>query len=101
MFFAGLLADEEAIKLLEAKVERVRSTLNSFPEWYPLSPDYEHDEPERVDFFHFLTLDSAIYMRYALIEWLEGAIERIRNQDYEKGRDGAIKRWPPYRDSEE
>jgi len=34
-------------------------------------------------------------MRYALIEWLEGAIERIRNQDYEKGRDGAIKQWPP------
>ena len=27
---------------------------------------------------------------------LEGAIERIQNKTYEKGRDGAVTRWPPY-----
>ena len=96
LFFAGVLNDEEAVALLEAKAKRVRATLASFPLLYPLGDDYVHDEPDRVDFFHFLTLDSAITMRYAYLEWLEKAIERIRNGDHQKGREGAITRWPPY-----
>ena len=96
LFFAGLLSDEEAIRLLEAKRERVLAVLASFPERYRLAPEYEHDEPQRVDFFHWLTLDSAVYMRYAYLEWIDDAIERIRNKEYEKGREGAVTRWPPY-----
>ncbi|MFC2078424.1 PadR family transcriptional regulator [Candidatus Bipolaricaulota bacterium] len=96
LFFSGLLSDEEAIELLEAKAARVRSKLDSFPEKYRLSSDYEHDEPQRVDFFHYLTLDSSIHARFAYLEWIEGAIKRIRNREYEKGREGAITRWPPY-----
>jgi len=96
LFFSGLLSDEEAIRLLEEKKARVLRTLASFPERYRLGPGYEHDEPERVDFFHWLTLDSAVFLRYALLEWIDGAIERIRRKDYEQGREGAITRWPPY-----
>ena len=96
LFFSGLLSDEEAIRLLEDKKARVLDRLASFPEKYRLSPDYEHDEPDRIDFFHWLTLDSGVHMRYALIEWIDGAIQRIRNKEYEKGRDGAVTRWPPY-----
>ena len=96
LFFAGLLSDEEAIRLLEAKRERVLAVLASFPERYRLAPEYEHDEPERVDFFHWLTLDSAVYMRYAYLEWIDDAIERIKRGEYEKGREGAVTRWPPY-----
>ena len=96
LFFSGVLSDEEAIRLLEDKKTRILDRLTSFPKKYRLSADYEHDEPERVDFFHWLTLDSAVHMRYALIEWIDGAIERIRNRDYEKGREGAVTRWPPY-----
>jgi DNA-binding PadR family transcriptional regulator len=96
LFFAGLLSDEEAIRLLEAKKERILGVLSAFPDWYRLGRDYAHDEPERVDFFHWLTLDSAVHMRYAFLEWIDGAIERIRRKDYERGRDGAVTLWPPY-----
>ena len=96
LFFSGLLSDEEAIRLLESKKARILDRLASFPEKYQLSDDYEHDEPERIDFFHWLTLDSAVHGRYALIEWIDGVIERIRNKEYEKGREGAVTRWPPY-----
>lgn len=96
LFFSGLLTDEEAIQLLKDKAQRIERTLSSFPEKYRLGPNYEHDEPERTDFFHWLTLDSAIFMRYAMLEWIEGAIERIRDKDYRRGREGAIRRWPPY-----
>lgn len=99
LFFAGLLSDEEAIRLLEAKKERVLATLASYPNKYRLGPHYEHDEPERVDFFHWLTLDSAVEMRYAYLEWIDSAIERIRRGDCEKGREGALTRRPPYRRS--
>ena len=96
LFFAGLLGDDEAIRLLEAKKQRILDVLASFPERYRLAPEYEHDEPQRVDFFHWLTLDSAVHMRHAYLEWIDGAIDRIRRKDYEKGREGAITRWPPY-----
>ncbi len=101
LFFSGLLDDEEAIELLEGKAARIRKTLDAFPGRYRLSADYEHDEPERVDFFHWLTLDSGVHMRYALLEWIEGAIKRIKRKEYEKGREGAITRWPPYGDAAE
>ena len=96
LFFAGLLNDDEAIRLLQAKKERILAVLSSFPERYRLGPDYEHYEPERVDFFHWLTLDSAVCMRYAYLGWIDGAIERIRRRAYERGREGAVSRWPPY-----
>ena len=101
LFFAGLLSDEEAIRLLEAKRGRVLQTLASYPKRYRMAPEYEHDEPERVDFFHWLTLDSAVCMRYAFLDWIDRAIDRIRTYEYEKGREGAVTRWPPYRDPRE
>ena len=96
IYFAGLLEDEEAIHLLEGKAERVRRKLASFPETYQLSEDYQNFDPAKIEFFQFLPLDYGVHMRYALLEWLEGAIQRIRDKDYEKGREEAITRWPPY-----
>ena len=96
LFFAGLLSNDEAICLLEAKKQRILDVLASFPEKYRLAPEYEHDEPERVDFFHWLTLDSAVQMRYAYLDWIEGAIDRIRKGAWRHGREGALTRWPPY-----
>jgi len=98
LFFAGLVNDDEAIRLLEAKRRRLLDALSSYPELYRLGEPYEHDEPERVDFFHWLTLDSAIWLDYAHIEWIDGAIDRIRRKEYTKGREGAITQWPPYED---
>ena len=98
LFFAGLMSDEKAIRILEAKRRRILDALASYPELYALGDGYEHEEPERVDFFHWLTLDSAIRIDYAYIEWIDGAIDRIRGQEYTKGREGAITQWPPYKD---
>jgi len=98
LFFAGLLSDDEAVRLLEAKRVRILEMLASFPEKYRLAPDYEHDEPKRVDFFHWLTLDSAVCMRYAYLAWIDGAIDRIRRGEYAGGREAAVTRWPPYED---
>ena len=100
IYFAGLLEDEEAIHPLEGKAERVRRKLASFPETYQLGADYRDPDPAKIDFFEFLPTDYGIHMRYALLEWLEGAIQRIRYKAYEKGREGAITRWPPYTDPE-
>ena len=96
LFFAGLVSDEEAIRLLEAKRERVLATLASYPQKYRLAPEYEHDEPERVDFFHWLTLDSAVEARYSYLKWIDRVIERIRRKDYTRGREAALTRRPPY-----
>ena len=96
LYFAGLLEDEAAIHLLEGKAERIRRKLASFPEKYQLSAEYYSPDPPKIDFFEFLPLDYGVHMRYAFLEWIEGAIQRIRSKDYEKGREGAITRWPPY-----
>jgi hypothetical protein len=45
LFFAGLLSDEETIRLLEDKKERILAVPASFPERCRLAPEYEHDEP--------------------------------------------------------
>jgi len=98
LFFAGLLSDDEAIRILEAKRRRILDALASYPKLYSLGDSYERDEPERIDFFHWLTLDSAIWIDYAYLEWIAGAIDRIRRKAYVEGREGAITRWPPYED---
>jgi PadR family transcriptional regulator AphA len=98
LFFAGMLTDEQAIRLLEEKRRRILDTLASFSDRYRLAAEYEHDEPQRVDFFHWLTLDSGVYMRYALLAWIESAIDRIRQKEYVDGREAAVTRWPPYED---
>jgi len=101
LFFAGLMSDDEAIRLLEDKRRRILCMLDSFTKRCQLSPDYEHDEPERVDFFHWLTLDSAVVLRYAYLDWIDGVIERIRSKAYERGREAAVTMWPPYEDPRE
>ena len=98
LFFAGLLDDEEAVQVLKEKRSRILRTLGSFEGRYSLDTDYEYDEPVRVDFYQWLTLDSAVHMRYALIAWIDNAIARIERGDSRKGREGAITRWPPYND---
>ena len=92
----GLVSPEDAIRLLEDKKVRILETLAAYPIRFDLSPSYENDEPDEVDFFHWLVLDSAIHVRQALLEWIDGAIERIRSGDYKRGRDAAMTRWPPY-----
>jgi len=101
LFFGGLMSDEEAIRLLEAKRKRLLDALAAYPKQYCLGETYEHDEPERVDFFHWLTLDSAIWLDYANIKWIDGALDRVRRKEYTKGREGAITQWPPYEDPRE
>ena len=98
LFFAGLKSDEEAIRLLEGKAALIRQKMDSFPQRVDFSEDYSHDEPKRVDFFHWLTMDIGIFTNRALLEWIEDVVERIRRGEYEFGRDGALRDRPPFDD---
>ncbi len=94
IFFAGLLPDEEAIEILEAKAQELRELLKGYDavEDEPLD-EKEQSAPQRTQFFWFLTLDHGLWMMQAALDWLEDAIKRIRNKDYERG--GAV--LPPPR----
>ena len=95
LFFAGLKSDEDAVRLLEGKAELIRRKLESFTRRLDFSDSYTHDEPKRVDFYHWLTMDIGIFINHAYLEWIRDVIERIRSGEAENGREGAIRTWPP------
>ena len=37
-------------------------------------------------------------MRHAYLQWIDLAIDRICRREFEKGREGAVTRWPPYQE---
>ena len=96
LFFAGLKSDEDAVRLLEGKAELIRRKLESFTQRLDFSDRYTHDEPKRVDFYHWLTMDIGIFINHADLDWIRDVIERIRSGEAENGREGAIRKWPPW-----
>lgn len=95
LFFAGLTRDEDAIHLLEGKAELIHRKLNAYSQHVGPSESYTHDEPERVDFYHWLPMDYAIFLNRARLEWLNDVIARIQRGESEKGRAGALRERPP------
>ena len=94
IFFAGLLPDEEAIEILEAKAQELRELLRHFNYVNDEPIDKQQEEhPARERYFWYLTLDHGLWMTQAALDWMEDAIKRIRNKDYEQG--GAV--LPPPR----
>ncbi|MCK5826880.1 PadR family transcriptional regulator [Candidatus Bipolaricaulota bacterium] len=90
IFFAGELSDEEILVLLESKAAEVRRIIDLFEQGETPHPTYSKDLPKREQFFWYLTLDFGIENARNSLRWLDGAIKRIRNKDYEKGIDGAL-----------
>lgn len=90
IFFAGCLSDSEILSLLESKATEIRRIIKHFETGETPHPTHAHDLPPREQFFWYLTLDFGIDSARQSLRWLEGAIERIRNKDYEKGIAGAL-----------
>ena len=90
IFFAGCLPDSEILGLLEPKAEEMRGLIRIFEEGETPHPTHAKDLPLREQFFWYLTLDFGIDSARQSLQWLESAMDRIKNKDYERGIDGAI-----------
>ncbi|MFC2079557.1 PadR family transcriptional regulator [Candidatus Bipolaricaulota bacterium] len=90
IFFAGGLSDDEILGILEAKADEVRLVVKAFSQGEIPQPIHSKELPKREQFFWYLTLDFGIDNARNSLRWLESAIDRIRNKDYEKGIDGAL-----------
>ena len=90
LFFAGGLSDDEILEILEAKADEVRKVIETFEQGEVPHPIHSNALPKREQFFWYLTLDFGIDNARNSLRWLESAIDRIRNKEYEKGIDGAL-----------
>jgi len=90
IFFAGGLTDEEILVILESKVDEVRKIIDLFEQGETPHPTHSKALPKREQFFWYLTLDFGIDNARNSLRWLENAIDRIRDKEYEKGIDGAL-----------
>lgn len=86
VFFSGLLSDEDAIRMLETKAAELNNILEHMT---ALSEqDVANDAraaPLKDQFFWYLTLDHGLWMMQAAQDWLDDAINRIRNKEYSLG----------------
>ncbi|HTX80517.1 MAG TPA: PadR family transcriptional regulator [Longilinea sp.] len=80
VFFAGQLSDEEILAKLETMADILRATLERFDQIPVLIEPYRQqiDSP-RENFFWMLTLDNGMRTMRANLEWVENAIEHIKN----------------------
>ena len=90
IFFAGGLTDEEILVILESKADEVRKIIDLFEQGETPHPTHSKALPKREQFFWYLTLDFGIDNARNSLRWLESAIDRIRDKEYEKGIDGAL-----------
>ena len=90
IFFSGELEDDEILAVLEEKSQEMRETLELFEVGTVAQPTFAKEMPNREQFFWYLTLDYGIESIRMSLRWIESAIERIRNRDYERGLDAAF-----------
>ncbi len=85
VFFAGQLADEEAVALLEAYEARLRARLEEYARIPQQAAQYaEAIQSPREVFFWALTLDYGVRLTRAAMEWTEEARRAIPNVRREK-----------------
>jgi DNA-binding PadR family transcriptional regulator len=83
VFFSGLLSDEDAIRMLEIKAAELNGILEHMTALSEQDvADDARDAPLRDQFFWYLTLDHGLWMIQAAQDWLDDAINRIRNEEY-------------------
>jgi len=82
VFFAGNLSDEKIIALLEHQRGMYRKRLQG----YGAIPEENREEMSQDDprnrFFWLLTVDYGVASAIAQLQWLEKAIETIKNGEY-------------------
>jgi DNA-binding PadR family transcriptional regulator len=84
VFFAGQLADEEAVALLEGYAAGLRARLEEYARIPQQAAHYaEAVRSPREVFFWALTLDYGVRLTRAALEWAEETIRHIRNLEEE------------------
>ena len=82
LFFAGLLADEEILAIFERSAKQVRTALARYKEIPQQAEAYsDYVESPREFFCWMLTLDAGYKSAQDHLSWLEGVIQRIRNNE--------------------
>ncbi len=83
VYFGGQLTDEELIHLLQHEITGVQERLEVYKMVYALS----QEQPSRVTdpraiFMSLLTLEYGLTGQVVLLQWLQGALERIQTGNY-------------------
>ena len=86
IFFAGMLSDDEIIRILEAKAEELRGELEHLLEESQGKVNEDAQAaPPREQFFWFLTVDCGLWSVRSSLDWIADTIERIRRKEYKDG----------------
>ena len=84
VFFAGKVGDEQIAAVLEAERRQVEARLaeyeGMYAEWLERFPRLEN---QREVFYTLLTLEYGLKSNRVFLSWLEGALESIRQADYQ------------------
>jgi len=85
VFFAGQLEDEGILTIFQRQAELLRGLLSIYEQVPAGVEQHQHqvDSP-REGFFWMLTLECGVTMARAQLEWVEGAIKRIKNGEHDR-----------------
>jgi len=90
LWLTGLVDDDVVIRFLEGSAEVLRAyvaTLESKPVTIPDARGL----PPRDCFFKWMTLNYGVRHARFQIAWIEEMIDRVRQKDYELGKEGALR----------
>ena len=83
VFFAGQLSDQEILTVLERAAVETRQVLAQYAQIPQNAQSYaQHVGSPREAFFWMLTLEYGTLAMQAQLEWIESAIQRIKNKQY-------------------
>jgi len=82
VFFAGQLSDEEVLEILEHQAEQLQARLERYNQIPQESASYLKAGSPREVFFWMLTLECGLRAAQAHLEWVESAIQRIKNKEH-------------------
>jgi hypothetical protein len=91
IFFMGLLSDDQAVALLEARAACLRESLASLE-----SLRTEGNEPAapspapRLDFFSWLPLDYGLHLLDLTANWIDDIVKTIRRNEHTRGKAAAL-----------
>jgi PadR family transcriptional regulator, regulatory protein AphA len=86
VFFAGLLSDEDAISVLEAKHEELAAIRDQLMVPRDHKPDGDAEAvSQREQFYRLLTLEQGLWSVQTALDWIDNTIDRIRRGESAHG----------------
>jgi DNA-binding PadR family transcriptional regulator len=82
IFFAGRLADDQVIKLLEFQLNLLQKRLSGYSTIPEENREEMSEDDPREKFFWMLTVDYGIAQSIAQVKWIQSVIETIQRGEY-------------------